>query len=61
VQDDDAAGVSCLPMLTPEYVPPGLAKVPAEQALVALMKAMRRFLAEHPEVALVQNYRLGLG
>lgn len=50
VSDDDVGGVSCLPMLTPEYVPPGLAKVPPEAALIALMKSMRRFLAEHPEV-----------
>lgn len=50
VPDDGAAGVSCLPLITPEYIPKGLAQVPPEQALIALMQAMRRFLADHPEV-----------
>lgn len=50
VPDDGTAGVSCLPLITPEYIPKGLAQVPPEQALVALMQAMRRFLADHPEV-----------
>ena len=46
---DDPIGLTSIPALPDEYVPRGLAGLPVDRQLVGIMRAMRGYLADHPE------------
>ena len=50
IDDAGQTGLSCLPVLPTEYLPRDAAGLPVERQMVAIMHALRRYLADHPEV-----------